>query len=138
MATFDDVLVEVGAFGRCQKRIFALLCVLPLTFAGFFAGIVFLGYTPHHWCRDSALGDMRQACGWSLERTRSLTGPPSNTSGTLQPGRCARYAVDWNTTALGCDTETLNLTGVPLGPCEVSTSLIPAQQIAFGVCASLI
>ncbi|CAG00150.1 unnamed protein product, partial [Tetraodon nigroviridis] len=118
MATFDDVLEEAGAFGRCQKRIFALLSVLPLTFAGFLAGIVFQGYTPDHWCRDSAVVDMRRACGWSLEHTRSLTVPLSNTSGRLQPSKCTRFDVDWNTTTLGCDTETLNLTGVPLSACK--------------------
>ncbi|CAG00155.1 unnamed protein product, partial [Tetraodon nigroviridis] len=118
MATFDDVLEEAGAFGRCQKRIFALLSVLPLTSAGFFAGIVFQGYTPDHWCRDSAVVDMRRACGWSLEHTRSLTVPLSNTSGRLQPSKCTRFDVDWNTTTLGCDTETLNLTGVPLSACK--------------------
>ncbi|CAG00151.1 unnamed protein product [Tetraodon nigroviridis] len=118
MATFDDVLEEAGAFGRCQKRIFALLSVLPLTFAGFLAGIVFQGYTPDHWCRDSAVVDMRRACGWSLEHTRSLTVPLSNTSGRLQPSKCTRFDVDWNTTTLGCDTETLILTGVPLSACK--------------------
>ncbi|CAG00154.1 unnamed protein product [Tetraodon nigroviridis] len=118
MATFDDVLEEAGAFGRCQKRIFALLCLLTLTSSGFFAGIVFQGYTPDHWCRDSAVVDMRRACGWSLEHTRSLTVPLSNTSGRLQPSKCTRFDVDWNTTTLGCDTETLNLTGVPLSACK--------------------
>uniref|UniRef100_H3BX29 Solute carrier family 22 member 2 n=1 Tax=Tetraodon nigroviridis TaxID=99883 RepID=H3BX29_TETNG len=118
MATFDDVLEEAGALGRCQKRIFALLGVLQLTFAGFLAGIVFQGYTPDHWCRDSAVVDMRRACGWSLEHTRSLTVPLSNTSGRLQPSKCTRFDVDWNTTTLGCDTETLNLTGVPLSACK--------------------
>ncbi|CAG00152.1 unnamed protein product [Tetraodon nigroviridis] len=135
MATFDDVLEEAGAFGRCQKRIFALLSVLPLTSAGFFAGIVFQGYTPDHWCRDSAVVDMRRACGWSLEHTRSLTVPLSNTSGRLQPSKCTRFDVDWNTTTLGCDTETLNLTGVPLSACKkrifALLSVLPLTSAGF-------
>ncbi|XP_044024915.1 solute carrier family 22 member 2-like [Siniperca chuatsi] len=118
MTTFDDLLEEAGTFGRCQKRIFALLCLLPLPFAGVYVGIVFQGFTPDHWCRDSAVVERRQACGWSLADSRRLTVPLVNSSGALQQSRCEQYEVDWNTTTLTCDTQELNLTEVPVVTCK--------------------
>uniref|UniRef100_A0A673BYQ7 Solute carrier family 22 member 3 n=1 Tax=Sphaeramia orbicularis TaxID=375764 RepID=A0A673BYQ7_9TELE len=55
MTTFDNILEEAGPFGRCQKRIFALLCLVSLPFAGVYVGIVFQGFTPDHWCRVPAV-----------------------------------------------------------------------------------
>nr|XP_020444351.1 LOW QUALITY PROTEIN: solute carrier family 22 member 2-like [Monopterus albus] len=123
MATFDDILEEVGTFGRYQKRIFALLCVLSLPFAGVFAGIVFQGFTPDpgfppgHWCRDSAVVERRQVCGWSLADGRRLTVPQVNSSGALQPSSCEQYEVDWNSTTLSCDTQELDLSGATVTTC---------------------
>ncbi|XP_051265733.1 solute carrier family 22 member 2-like [Dicentrarchus labrax] len=118
MTTFDDLLEEAGTFGRWQKRIFALLCLLSLPFTGVYVGIVFQGFTPDHWCRDSAVVQRRQACGWSLADSRRLTVPKVNSSGVLQQNSCERYEVDWNTTALTCNSQELNLTGVPVTTCK--------------------
>ncbi|XP_072218775.1 solute carrier family 22 member 2-like isoform X1 [Leuresthes tenuis] len=118
MTTFDDLLEEAGAFGRSQKRIFALLCLLSLPFAGVYVGIVFQGFTPDHWCRDPLMVERRQACGWSLENSRRLTVPVVNTSGVPQHSSCERYDVDWNATALSCDAQHLDLRGVPLTACK--------------------
>ncbi|KAI9547313.1 hypothetical protein NQZ68_018536 [Dissostichus eleginoides] len=73
MATFDDLLEEAGTFGRCQKRVFAMLCLLSLPLSGVYVGIVFQGFTPDHWRRDPAVVERRQACGWSLTEGRRLT-----------------------------------------------------------------
>ncbi|XP_022063705.1 solute carrier family 22 member 2-like [Acanthochromis polyacanthus] len=118
MASFDDILEEAGAFGRCQKRIFALLCLLSLPFAGVYVGIVFQGFTPDHWCRDSAVVERRQACGWGLAESRMLMVPVVNSSGVLQPSTCEQFQVDWNTTDLTCDSKELNLSGVPFTTCK--------------------
>ncbi|XP_029318681.1 solute carrier family 22 member 2-like [Cottoperca gobio] len=118
MTTFDDLLEEAGPFGRCQRRVFALLCLLSLPFAGVYVGIVFQGFTPDHWCRDPAVVERRQACSWSLEDSRRLTVPLVNSSGVMQQSSCERYAVDWNTTGLSCDTQELNLSGVPVTTCK--------------------
>uniref|UniRef100_A0AAQ5ZR71 Solute carrier family 22 member 3 n=1 Tax=Amphiprion ocellaris TaxID=80972 RepID=A0AAQ5ZR71_AMPOC len=117
MVSFDDILEEVGTFGRCQKRIFALLCLLSLPFAGVYVGIVFQGFTPDHWCRDSAVVERRQACGWSLAESRRLTVPLVNSSGVLQPSTCEQFQVDWNTTDLTCDSKELNLSGLLIFHC---------------------
>uniref|UniRef100_A0A665V577 Solute carrier family 22 member 3 n=1 Tax=Echeneis naucrates TaxID=173247 RepID=A0A665V577_ECHNA len=128
MPTFDDLLEEAGAFGRCQRRIFALLCLLSLPFAGVYVGVVFQGYTPDHWCRDPAVVDRREACGWSPADSRRLTAPLVNVSGELQPSSCERYEVDWNRTALTCDTQELDLSKIPVSAsCKYITFHVLSQ-----------
>lgn len=121
MPTFDDLLEEAGTFGRSQKRIFAVLCIVSFPFAGVYLGIVFQGYTPDHWCRDSVVVERRQECGWSLAQSRKLTVPFVNSSGDLQPSSCEQYEVDWNKTAFPCTTQDLNLSNLPLTSCKVSS-----------------
>ncbi|XP_033977186.1 solute carrier family 22 member 2-like [Trematomus bernacchii] len=112
MATFDDLLEEAGTFGRCQKRVFAMLCLLSLPLSGVYVGIVFQGFTPDHWCRDPAVVERRQACGWSLAESRRLTEGLGNRS----ESSCERYEVDWNKTTLSCDPLYLNLSKAT--PCK--------------------
>lgn len=119
MPTFDDLLEEAGSFGRCQRRVFALLSLLPVLFAGVYVGIVFQGFTPDHWCRDSAVVEKRESCGWSLADSRRLTVPSVNSSGSVQYSSCEQYEVDWNSTGLTCDTRDLNLSRVPVTACKV-------------------
>ncbi|KAK5903189.1 hypothetical protein CgunFtcFv8_006992 [Champsocephalus gunnari] len=109
MTTFDDILEEAGTFGRCQKRIFALFCLVSMPWAGVYVGIVFQGFTPDHWCRDPAVVERRQTCGWSLTDARRLTVPQGNRS----ESSCERYEVDWNATALSCDSGELDLSRIP-------------------------
>ncbi|CAJ1077935.1 solute carrier family 22 member 2-like [Xyrichtys novacula] len=118
MTTFDDILEESGPFGRSQKRIFALFCLVSMPWAGVYVGIVFQGYTPDHWCRDSEVMERRQTCDWSLAHTRRLTTPLVNSSGALQPSSCEQYDLDWNTTALTCDTLELDLSKAPTTSCK--------------------
>lgn len=117
MTTFDDILEEAGKFGRFQKRIFALLCLLSMPFAGVYVGIVFQGYTPEHWCRQPAVAEVRQDCGWSLERSRQLVLPRVNVSGVAQTSSCTRYEVDWNATTLTCDAKDLNFSRATVTSC---------------------
>lgn len=117
MTTFDDILEEAGKFGRFQKRIFALLCLVSMPFAGVYVGIVFQGYTPEHWCRQPAVAEARQDCGWSLERSRQVALPRVNVSGVAQTSSCTRYEVDWNATTLTCDAKELNLSRATVTSC---------------------
>ncbi|TNN63953.1 Solute carrier family 22 member 2 [Liparis tanakae] len=111
MTTFDDILEEAGKFGRFQKRIFAMMCMVSMPWAGVYVGIVFQGFTPDHWCRDPAVAERRQECGWSLAESRRLTVPPVQSS-------CEQYQVDWNATELTCDTQELDLGQTPTGACR--------------------
>ncbi|XP_028996568.1 solute carrier family 22 member 2-like [Betta splendens] len=117
MTTFDDILEEAGKFGRCQKRIFALFCLLSVPFAGVYVGIVFQGFTPDHWCRDAAVMDWRRTCGWSPAEGRSALLPRVNRSGLQQQSSCEQYEVDWNNTAFTCDAEELDLSQSPTAAC---------------------
>ncbi|XP_061560481.1 solute carrier family 22 member 2 [Phycodurus eques] len=116
MTSFDNILEEVGKFGSCQKRIFALLSLVSVPWAGVYVGIVFQGFTPDHWCRDGAVEQWRRSCDRSPADGRRLTAPPVNVSGELQHSSCERYEVDWNAT-LTCDTRELDLSGTPTKPC---------------------
>uniref|UniRef100_A0A3B4F7R6 Solute carrier family 22 member 3 n=1 Tax=Pundamilia nyererei TaxID=303518 RepID=A0A3B4F7R6_9CICH len=129
--TFDDLLEEAGSFGRCQRRIFALLCLLSLPFAGVYVGIVFQGFTPDHWCRDPAVVERRHACGWNLTDSRRLTVPLVNSSGLVQHSTCEQYEVDWNATELTCDTQELDLSGVPLTACKCACTCDVTIKISF-------
>ncbi|KAI4887673.1 hypothetical protein NFI96_014870, partial [Prochilodus magdalenae] len=104
MTTFDDILEEAGKFGRFQKRIFALLCLTSVPFAGVYVGIVFQGFTPEHWCRDPGLEQLRENCDWDLKEARRFIIPLVNSSAGVLPSQCQRYDVDWNITELTCDT----------------------------------
>ncbi|KAL7389059.1 hypothetical protein ABVT39_025785 [Epinephelus coioides] len=117
MTTFDDLLEEAGNFGHSQKRIFFLICVWSIPFGCVYAGIVFQGFTPDHWCRDPAVVEARQACNWSLADSRRLTVPLVNSSGVLQHSSCEQYVVDWNTTVT-CDTQELDLSELPVAACK--------------------
>ncbi|XP_064846470.1 solute carrier family 22 member 2-like [Oncorhynchus masou masou] len=108
--TFDDILEEAGKFGRSQKRIFALLCMVSMPWAGVYVGIVFQGFTPEHWCRDSGVSQIRKSCGWNLMDTRKITVPVVNTSGVLVHSQCEQYELDWNATGLTCDNPESDLT----------------------------
>ncbi|XP_072299582.1 solute carrier family 22 member 3-like [Eucyclogobius newberryi] len=120
MLSFDDVLVEVGPFGRSQKRFFLLLCLVSLPMAWVYVGIVFQGFTPEHWCRQPAVQQQREACGWTLRDSIRRSVPMLNVSGELQPSSCLQYDVELNRSALSCERgqELLDLSGASLARCK--------------------
>uniref|UniRef100_A0A3B4B5T5 Solute carrier family 22 member 3 n=1 Tax=Periophthalmus magnuspinnatus TaxID=409849 RepID=A0A3B4B5T5_9GOBI len=119
MVRFDDILVEVGPFGRAQKRIFFLLCLVSLSMAWIYVGIVFQGFTPPHWCRQPAVQEQRQACGWTLQDSVKMSVPLVNVSGELQPSSCLQYDVELNQSALSCEqSQDLDLRGASLTHCK--------------------
>ncbi|XP_041951297.1 solute carrier family 22 member 2 [Alosa sapidissima] len=120
MTTFDDVLEEAGKFGRCQKRVFALLCMVSIPWAGIYVGIVFQGFTPEHWCRDPAVSQQRESCGWTLHNTRNYA-PLVNKSSGLERSQCQRYDLDWNATGLICDHPAPHLTDEQLSTVPTTT-----------------
>ncbi|CAL8393317.1 unnamed protein product [Arctogadus glacialis] len=118
MTTFDDILEEAGKFGRCQKRIFGLMCMVSMPWAGVYVGIVFQGFTPEHWCRDPDVAALSKSCGWSPSETRRLVVPLENRSGETVRSTCQRYDVDWNATGLACDRTEVDLSKAPLAACK--------------------
>lgn len=83
----DDLLPQVGEFGKYQKLMLWLVC-LPACFpCGFCAfNQLFMAETPDHWCRVPELGN------FSVEQRKSLAIPADN--GTFS--KCTRYAVNWS------------------------------------------
>ncbi|XP_072299571.1 solute carrier family 22 member 2-like [Eucyclogobius newberryi] len=120
MTTFDDILEETGKFGRSQKRIFALFCLVSMPWAGIYVGIVFQGFTPEHWCRQPAVQQQREACGWTLRDSIRRSVPMLNVSGELQPSSCLQYDVELNRSALSCERgqELLDLSQSPRSSCK--------------------
>ncbi|KAM6964908.1 solute carrier family 22 member 2-like [Aplochiton taeniatus] len=120
MTTFDEILEEAGNFGRCQKRVFALMCLVSFPLAGVYVGIVFQGFTPEHWCRDPVVKELQKGCGWSLQESRGLTSPLVNGStGVPVHSTCERYDLDWNATGLTCDlNQEVDVGGVLLTACK--------------------
>ncbi|XP_058235322.1 solute carrier family 22 member 2 isoform X3 [Hemibagrus wyckioides] len=103
MTTFDDILEEAGKFGWFQKRIFSLMCLVSVPFAGVYVGIVFLGFSPEHWCRNPAVKQVQMQCDWNLEKVLNFTVPFQNTSAGPVRSQCERFVVEWNVTELSCD-----------------------------------
>ncbi|KAI5615089.1 solute carrier family 22 member 2 [Silurus asotus] len=103
MTTFDDILEEAGKFGPFQKRIFSLLCLVSVPFAGVYVGIVFLGFTPEHWCRNSGVNEVQMLCDWSLEKALGVAVPLQNTSAGVVHSQCERFDVELNISDVGCE-----------------------------------
>ncbi|XP_053447404.1 solute carrier family 22 member 1 [Nycticebus coucang] len=122
MPTVDDILQQVGEFGRFQKQAFLTLCPLSAALAPIYVGIVFLGFTPDHHCRSPGVAELSQRCGWSPAEELNYTVPGPGAVGEAFPGQCRRYQVDWNQSTLGCVDPLAGLAAnrslLPLGPCE--------------------
>ncbi|KAK2501048.1 hypothetical protein MC885_011036 [Smutsia gigantea] len=121
MPTVDDVLEQVGEFGRFQKQAFLTLCLLSAAFAPVYVGIVFLGFTPDHRCLNPGVAELGRQCGWSLAEELNYTVPGAGPAGEAFPRQCRRYEVDWNQSALGCRDPLAGLAAnrshLPQGPC---------------------
>ncbi|XP_060061101.1 solute carrier family 22 member 2 [Erinaceus europaeus] len=115
MASVDQVLGQVGEFGRFQKQAFLLLSLVSALFAPIYVGIVFLASTPPHRCRSPGLDELARRCGWSPAEGLNWTLP-----GLGALGPCHTYDVDWNR-SLGCGDPLAGLapngSRLPFGPC---------------------
>ncbi|XP_072907642.1 solute carrier family 22 member 2-like [Hemitrygon akajei] len=122
MATFDDLLEEAGEFGVFQKMAFTLVCITSATFSYLYIGIVFLAFTPRHWCRSPGVSELRANCGWSQEEEWNYTVPPAD-GGVLSHSHCLRYDVEWQWT--------------PSSHCKTPLSFLPntsAQELPLTLC----
>ncbi|XP_041536142.1 solute carrier family 22 member 1 [Microtus oregoni] len=123
MPTVDDVLEQVGEFGWFQKQAFLLLCLISASIAPIYVGIIFLGFTPDHYCRSPGVAELSQRCGWSLEEELNFTvlslGSANKASFLSQ---CMQYEEDWNQSTIDCGDPLFNLTTnrshLPLIPCQ--------------------
>lgn len=103
MTSFDDILEEAGEFGWFQKRLFSMLCLVSVPFAGVYVGVVFLGFTPEHWCRNPGVQQVQMHCDLSLEKALRVMVPFQNTSAGEVRSQCKSFDVEWNISDLSCD-----------------------------------
>ncbi|XP_032880900.1 solute carrier family 22 member 2-like [Amblyraja radiata] len=102
MATFDDILVEVGGFGPYQRRVFILIYLTSAIFSWLYLGFVFLAVTPDHWCRSPGVSALRTKCNWSLEQEKNFTLPVGR-AGSSPYSQCERFDIDWNSSSVSCE-----------------------------------
>ncbi|XP_041034084.1 solute carrier family 22 member 2-like [Carcharodon carcharias] len=121
MATFDDVLVNIGGFGQYQKMIFFLIYLTSAVFSYLYIGFVFLAVTPDHWCRSPGVTELRDKCNWSLEQEKNYT-LPLGRSGSSSYSQCERYDVEWNSSLGSCENPLLFVQNgsrdLPLTTCQ--------------------
>ncbi|XP_060687121.1 solute carrier family 22 member 2-like [Hemiscyllium ocellatum] len=106
MATFDDVLIQIGGFGQYQKVIFFLIYLSSMMFSHLYFGFVFLAVTPDHWCRSPGVTELRDKCNWSLEQEKNYTLPVGQ-SGSSSYSQCEKYDIDWNSSSGSCENPLL-------------------------------
>uniref|UniRef100_A0AAR5P5L2 Major facilitator superfamily (MFS) profile domain-containing protein n=4 Tax=Dendroctonus ponderosae TaxID=77166 RepID=A0AAR5P5L2_DENPD len=83
----DDILPQIGEFGKYQKLMLWLIC-LPACFPCGFGAFnqLFMADIPNHWCRVPALSNL------TVEARKRLAIPQEN--GTF--AKCARYALNYS------------------------------------------
>lgn len=83
----DDILPQVGEFGRYQKLMLWCVC-LPACFPCGFGAFnqLFMAGVPDHWCRIAQLANLTQ------EVQRNISIPQENNI----YAKCLRYAVNWS------------------------------------------
>ncbi|XP_027292821.1 solute carrier family 22 member 1 [Cricetulus griseus] len=123
MLSVDDVLEQVGEFGWFQKQAFLLLCLISVSLAPVYVGIIFLAFTPDHYCRSPGVAELSQRCGWSLAEELNYTVPGLGSSGEASfLSQCMQYEVDWNQSNLDCvdplSSLVANRSHLPLSPCQ--------------------
>ncbi|XP_034231306.1 carcinine transporter [Thrips palmi] len=88
----DDLLPQIGEFGRYQKILLWFVCLpacIPCGFCAF--NQLFMADTPAHWCRNLELEGLLP--NMSQEHRRMLSIPKDGLNGTYSS--CERYSVDW-------------------------------------------
>ncbi|EFA04375.1 Organic cation transporter protein-like Protein [Tribolium castaneum] len=82
----DDLLPQVGEFGRYQKLLLWLICLpacLPCGFCAF--NQLFMTETPDHWCKTP------QTLNLTQEERKNIFIPKNNNSFS----KCLRYTINW-------------------------------------------
>ena len=84
---FDEVLKILGTFGRYQKIMFGLVCLVGIPAALNNMTIVFLAAVPDHWCRTPTADHLNL----SRDDLLNLTIPVVIKDGESVYSRCERY-----------------------------------------------
>ena len=88
---FEEIVQKLGGFGRYQRRMYFLLCLIAIPNAWHAIGSVFLAATTDHWCSVPSVPgfnctDLDIEC---LEAKKNLTIPYDNSEKAYY--QCSRY-----------------------------------------------
>ena len=91
---FDELLDQLGSFGRYQKLQFMLLTSVAIPVSCMMIGIVFLAATPDHWCDVSEIG---KHLNLTKEALKNLTIPLHIRNNKSQYSQCQMYDLNYTT-----------------------------------------
>ena len=114
---FDDLLIQVGEFGRYQRWVYFALCLVAIPAAFNNLAIVFLAGVPDHWCSVPSLDKFNL----SHEARMNLSIPKETRDGASVYSQCEMYDVDFsNLTTSGIQVLMRNGNGsnFPTRACE--------------------
>nr|CAD7440992.1 unnamed protein product [Timema bartmani] len=124
----DDLLPQIGEFGRYQKLLLWLVCLPACVPCGFCAfNQLFMADTPDHWCWVDDLADLPA-------HTRQRLAIPAEIDSNSTFNKCSRYAVNWTELLIHQDAEELTPNSSwPTEPCyqgwEYNTTLISSSIV---------
>ena len=87
---FDEMTKKLGQFGRYQKFIFLMLCLVEFPAAFNIMGIVFIAGVPEHWCQSMELFGLNL----TNDVMRNITIPLVERDGQSLYSSCSRYVYD--------------------------------------------
>ncbi|CAG2054257.1 unnamed protein product, partial [Timema podura] len=123
----DDLLPQIGEFGRYQKLLLWLVCLPACVPCGFCAfNQLFMADTPDHWCWVDDLADL------PAHISPETCHPCRDSNSTFN--KCSRYAVNWTELLVHQDAEELTPNSSwPTEPCyqgwEYNTTLISSSIV---------
>lgn len=91
---FEDLLSEVGDFGKYQKKLIACFMVpTTLISAIYVMNVIFMVAVPDHWCHVPQLSDNTNL---TLEQIKYLSLPRIIKKGEERYSRCKMYDIDYD------------------------------------------
>ena len=131
---FEELLEEVGSFGRYQKCMFTLVCTAGIVTAFCNLSIVFLAANPNHWCEVP----LAKRLNLSDDVFMNLTIPMETRKGKLQYSQCKMYDLNYSTISAADvdDVMAEDRSGLPTKSCGDWTydSSVYTSSIVTEVC----
>ncbi|XP_072020229.1 organic cation transporter protein-like [Amphiura filiformis] len=93
---FEEIVKRLGEFGRFQRRVYFLLCLVAIPNAWHAIGAVFLTANTDHWCNVPSVPGLNCTSlnlteSQCIEKRRNLTVPYKITGSTVVYEQCTRY-----------------------------------------------
>ncbi|XP_030850525.1 organic cation transporter protein [Strongylocentrotus purpuratus] len=92
---FDDILGEIGEFGKYQRWVYAMVCIIALPVASHQMAQVFLAGASDHWC-DVAAWSEEDCSKWDYNEaqcTEAKRNASSPINATEDESQCYKYSL---------------------------------------------